>query len=57
MANDAARAVSAGWRDRLNRALETVEGVSFPIDMDFKTLIVVISTDFTGSHQRLLRQE
>lgn len=55
--DDAARAVIACRRDRLNGALETVKRMSFPIDVDFETLIVVIATNVAGSHRNLHWQE
>src|SRR5215472_18344203 len=50
MANDPASAVLANRGHGLNGALETVECVPRAGSNHFKTLVVVISTDFTNCH-------
>src|SRR5215469_1580672 len=52
--DDPARAMAALRGDCLDRALETVERMSLPVDMNFKALVVFIPANFARSHFRLL---
>src|SRR5215831_20368444 len=53
VADDADAAVLAGRRQRMDRALEAVEGVGGTVHADLKRLVVVVSTDFTSGHGNL----
>jgi hypothetical protein len=48
--DDADTAMSAGRRERMNGALETIEGVRPAVHRDLKRLVIVIAAGFTGSH-------
>ena len=50
VADDAAVAVGASWREHLNGALEAVEGVGLTIDRDVDALVVVVSAAFASLH-------
>ena len=54
MSDDSALAVRAGWRQCVNRALETVEDVGFSGVNHLKGLVVVVSADFALGHGILL---
>src|SRR5262245_8955469 len=53
VADDADAAVLAGRRQRMDRALEAVEGVGGTVHADLKRLVVVVSTGFTSGHGNL----
>jgi len=42
-------------RDGLNCAFKAVEGVSSPGSNQFKSFVVLVATNFTGSHVLLLK--
>lgn len=48
--DDADTAMSAGRRERMNGALETIEGVRPAVHCDLEGLVIVIAAGFTGSH-------
>ena len=50
VADDPAAAAWTTWCERLDRALEAVEGVTLSAENDLEGLVVVISADFTWSH-------
>ena len=49
VADDAAPAVGAEWRQKMNRALETVEGVRLAPEDDLERFSVTVATRFTWS--------
>src|SRR5262249_28038094 len=51
--DDADAAVLAGRRQRMDRALEAVEGVGGAVHGHLKRLVVVVSTSFTSGHDNL----
>src|SRR6516225_7859105 len=51
--DDADATVLAGWRQRMDRALEAVEGVGGAVHGHLKRLVVVVSTGFTSGHDNL----
>ena len=53
MPDDAAAAVSTRWRQRMNRAFETVERVRASSETHLKCLVVVIAADFASCHRVL----
>src|SRR5262249_53694903 len=53
VADDADAAVLAGRRQRMDRALEAVEGVGGTVHAHLKRLVVVVSTGFTSGHGNL----
>jgi hypothetical protein len=53
MADDATSAMLALGRERVDRALERVEGVPFAIEGDRERISVVVSTNFADSHDDL----
>ena len=53
MPDDAAAAVSTRWRQRMNRAFETVERVGASSETHLKCLVVVIAADFASCHRVL----
>jgi hypothetical protein len=42
--------MAAHGRDCLNCALEAVEGMSLPVDLNFKALVVFIPANFASGH-------
>ena len=48
--NNPAVAVRANRRERVDRALETVEGVTLPADDHFKRLVIFVFANLTCSH-------
>jgi hypothetical protein len=50
MADNPTAAVRANWRERLDRAFETVEDVVLSIDDHLKSLVVVVSAGFAFRH-------
>jgi hypothetical protein len=50
VANDAAPAVDASWRDRMDGAFEAVENMLSTAHNHFKRFVIVISANFTLSH-------
>ena len=48
--NDPAVAVRANRRERMDRALETVEGVMLPGHNHFERLVILIFANFACSH-------
>ena len=55
MTHDAAVAVRANRRQRVDRALEAVEGVMLPANNDFECLVVFVLANFTCSHTQMFR--
>src|SRR5215471_9070794 len=51
--DDADATVLAGRRQRMDRALEAVEGVGGAVHGHLKRLVVVVSTGFTSGHDNL----
>src|SRR5437763_741516 len=52
VAEDAAAAMPARWRELLDRALEAVEGVRGAAgDAHGEGLVVTVATDFAGAHR------
>jgi hypothetical protein len=51
MPDDVARAVTAGWCNRLNRTFKAVERMTLPIDMNLKALVVFIPANFASGHR------
>ena len=47
MTDNAAPAMGAGWRQCMDRALETIEHVGFPTHLDLETFIVSVTAHFT----------
>jgi hypothetical protein len=54
MPDDPAAAVIAHRRQGMNRALETIEDMSLAVHDDLEAFVVLIATDFAGSHGKLL---
>jgi len=54
VADYSAMAVRALGRQRVDSALEAIEGVMFPANDDFKRLVIFIFTNFTCSHTQNL---
>ena len=50
MAQDSAAAMVAGRRERVYRAFETVEDMSYAAQRDVKRLVVIVAANFTGFH-------
>ena len=50
VADHPAVAVGANWRQRVDRALEAVEGVMLPANDYFKRLVIFILANFACSH-------
>ena len=55
VADDAAIAVRANRRQRVDCAFEAIEGVTLSAHNDFKRLVVFVFADFARSHTQLLR--
>ncbi len=55
MTNYPAVAVGANWRQRVDRALEAVEGVMLPANDYFERLVILIFANFTCSHTQKFR--
>jgi len=55
VAYDAAIAVRANGRQRVDRAFEAIESVTLSANNDFKRLVVCVLANFTGRHIQLLR--
>ena len=53
--DDPAIAVAANRRQRVDRAFETVEGVTLSPHYDFKRFVVFVLADFACRHTSLLR--
>lgn len=53
--DDTAVAVRANRRQRVDRALEAIEGVTFSANDNFKRLVIVVLANFTCSHTEFLR--
>jgi hypothetical protein len=51
VADNAATAMRARWRKRVNRALEAVEHVRATLMPDLERFVVVVSAHFTFSHE------
>ncbi|HTO03739.1 MAG TPA: hypothetical protein VL069_08555 [Opitutus sp.] len=54
VSDDADAAVLAGGRERVDRAFETIEHMRDVVPTDFETLVVIVSANFTGRHNRSL---
>jgi hypothetical protein len=52
---DLAIAMSANWRQRVDRAFEAVEGVVLPANDHFKRFVVFIFANFACSHTQMFR--
>ena len=52
MSENSASAVIAGWGEFMNRAFETIKDVGRSGKCDLKSLVVFITTNFTGRHVR-----
>jgi hypothetical protein len=50
VANNPAVAVWANWRERMNRALETIEGVVLASHNHFECLVILVFTNFACSN-------
>ena len=50
MAHDANAAMLTCWRQRENRAFETIEDVRDAVHDDFKGFVVIVSAGFTFGH-------
>jgi len=50
VSDDSAVAMRANWRQRVDCALEAVEGVMFPANDYFKRLVIFILANFACSH-------
>ena len=50
VSDDPAVAMRANGRQRVDRALEAVEGVVFAVNDHFKRLVIFIFTNFACSH-------
>ena len=55
VADHPAAAVRANWRQRMDRALEAIEGVMLPADDHFKGFVVFIFANFACSHTQIFR--
>jgi hypothetical protein len=55
MSDDPAVAMRANRRQRVDRALEAVEGVMLPANDYFERLVILILANFTCSHTRMFR--
>src|ERR1700754_3385289 len=51
--DDADAAVLAGWRQRVDRAFEAVEGVGGAVHAHLKRLVVLVSARFASGHGNL----
>ena len=52
VSENSASAVIAGWGEFMNRAFETIKDVGRSGKCDLKSLVVFITTNFTGRHVR-----
>ena len=52
--DDPALAVRTDRRQRMDRALEAIEGVMLPADDYFERLVIFVFTNFTSSHTKSL---
>jgi hypothetical protein len=50
VADYSAIAVRANWRQRVNRALEAIEGVALSAHDDFKRLVIFVLANFACTH-------
>jgi hypothetical protein len=55
MADDTAVAVGANRRQRVNCALEAIEGVTFPTHDHFKDLVIIVLANFACRHTKFVR--
>ena len=55
VSDDAAVAMRANRRERVDRALEAIEGVVLPADDYFKGLVISVLANFTCSHTQKFR--
>ena len=53
--NNPAIAVLASGSQLIDRALETIKDVRAAVDIDFETLVVVVTANFTLSHTQSIR--
>jgi hypothetical protein len=51
VANNPARTMSTGWRDRSDRTFEAVKSVMFATYDDVKAFVVLVATSFAGRHE------
>jgi hypothetical protein len=54
--DDPAQAMTARRRHRLNRAFETIEDVTPPLNENFKAFVVFVPALFACSHRKFLPQ-
>jgi hypothetical protein len=55
VSDDPAVAVGTNWRQRVDRALEAIEGVMLPANDHFKRLVIFIFANFACSHTQIFR--
>jgi hypothetical protein len=55
MSDDSAVAMRANRGQRVDRALEAIEGVMLPANDDFKRLVIFIFANFACSHKQIFR--